>query len=91
MQNVTTFDSQQRYILLQIAVADKNEKLRDCIAILDTGAPASEFSDEVLRYLGFLEKTEQNISLKPGLQTQKYGKIVLPSLNVGSIPFLVEI
>ncbi len=82
MPNVTTFDSQQRYILLQISVADKNEKLRDCIALLDTGAPASEFSDEVLQYLGFLERTKQDVSLKPGLQTQKYGKIVLPSLNV---------
>jgi hypothetical protein len=80
----TAFDPQERYILVQICVADARQKMRDCIALLDTGAPATEFSDEVLEYLGFLERPKREISLRSGLQTQKYGRIVLPHIEVCS-------
>jgi hypothetical protein len=84
MRNFTAFDPNKRYINLQIYVANKSGKKRDFIALLDTGAPATEFSDEVLQYLGFLEKPSENIKLKSGLQTQKYGKIVLPHIEICS-------
>ena len=84
MHTITAFDAQKRYILLQIQVADKSEKMRNCIALLDTGAPATEFSDEALEYLGFLKRTHPEIILRPGLQTQKYGKIILPHIDVCS-------
>ncbi|MFH0800645.1 MAG: hypothetical protein V2A66_10780 [Pseudomonadota bacterium] len=84
MRNVTAFDTQGRYILLQIYVEGKNGRKRDCIALLDTGAPSTEFSDEVLQHLGFLEDTNPNVQLKPGLQTQKYGQIVLPHIEACS-------
>ncbi len=82
MPNCTTFDPQQRYILLEIRVADKRGKMRDFPALLDTGAPSSEFSDDVLQFLGFLKKTNDDVPLQPGLQTQKYGKILLPAVEV---------
>jgi hypothetical protein len=47
--------------------------------ILDTSAPYTEFADDFLVYSGFLETKSDPISLKPGLQTQKYGKIILPA------------
>ncbi|RKZ80968.1 MAG: hypothetical protein DRR19_22845 [Candidatus Parabeggiatoa sp. nov. 1] len=50
--------------------------------ILDTGAPRTEFSDPFLVHSGFLETKSEKVSLKPGLQTQKYGKIILPSVTI---------
>jgi predicted aspartyl protease len=84
MRSFTEFDPQQRYIMLQICVADKNEKTRDFLALLDTGAPATEFSDDVLQYLGFLESTNQQVTLQHGMQTQKYGQTVLPHVEICS-------
>jgi len=84
MPNITNFDPQERYIYLQIFVADKDGKVRDLLALLDTGAPSTEFSDEALQYLGFLDTASQNVVLKTGLQTQKYGKITLPHLEICS-------
>ena len=84
MRNFTAYDPHKRYINLQIYVADKSGKKRDFLALLDTGAPATEFSDEVLQYLGFLEKPSEDIKLKPGLQTQKYGEVVLPHVEICS-------
>jgi hypothetical protein len=52
--------------------------------LLDTGAPATEFSDQALQLIGLLDDTKKDVSLKPGLQTQKYGKITLPILKVCS-------
>ncbi|MDP2600265.1 MAG: hypothetical protein Q8P84_05970 [Deltaproteobacteria bacterium] len=84
MQNITTFDSSQRYIFLTIFVAGKDGIIRDFLALLDTGAPATEFSDEALQFAGFLEETKKDVALKPGLQTQKYGRIVLPQVEICS-------
>lgn len=84
MRNFTKFDPQERYILIQIVVVDKYKQKQDFLAFLDTGAPTTEFSDEALKYLGFLDRTNSNIELKHGLQTQKYGKIILPRLEICS-------
>lgn len=86
MRNCTAFDPQKRYILLQIFVANKNNEMRDFVALLDTGAPATEFSDEALQYLGFLDKISPGVALKNGQQTQKYGKVVLLVLKICSQP-----
>ncbi len=84
MPNFTNFDPQKRYIFLPIFVADKNGKMRDFQAILDTGAPATEFSDEALQFLGLLDDARQDIELKQGLQTQKYGTVILPHVEICS-------
>ncbi len=86
MSNFTKFDPQQRYIVLPIIVANKRDELQDVLALLDTGAPATEFSDEVLLHLGLINRTKQKVELPHGLQTQKYGRIVLPYVEVCAHP-----
>ncbi|MDO8527329.1 MAG: retroviral-like aspartic protease family protein [Deltaproteobacteria bacterium] len=86
MTNITTFDPQKRYILFSIFVLAADGEPHELDALLDTGAPATEFSDEALQYIGLLNETKQNVQLKPGLQTQKYGKIVLPQVEICSHP-----
>lgn len=84
MKNTTTFDPQSRYIILPIFVSAADHSRYKFKAILDTGVPSTEFSDEALQYLGFLDNVKHNIELKNGLQTQKYGKIILPHVEICS-------
>lgn len=86
MPNFTKFDPQGRYIIVPILVLDKNNEIQDFLALLDTGAPASEFSDEALQLLGYLDKTNRDVGLKPGLQTHKCGRIILPHIEICSQP-----
>lgn len=81
MPNITTFNTGAPYIYLSVFVAADNNTLHEFDAIFDTGAPRTEFSDTALQYAGFLSAT-QPISLKNGLQSQKYGKIVLPQIQI---------
>ncbi len=53
-------------------------------ALLDTGAPASEFSDTALHYAGLLQEPIQDVPLHQGLPTQKYSRLLLPSVEVCS-------
>lgn len=46
MPNITTFDPNQRYIFLPIFVTGKEGVRHNFRAILDTGAPTTEFSGE---------------------------------------------
>lgn len=80
MPNITTFDTNASYILLPIFVI-MNDKHYEFDAILDTGAPITEFSDQALKYSGFITATK-DVSLKEGLQTQKYGKIIIPKIQI---------
>jgi predicted aspartyl protease len=84
MPNVTIFNPKARYILIPIFVTNFDGKRRKFDALLDTGAPASEFSDEALQFAGLITKTDQDITLKSGLQTQKYAYVVLPKVEVCS-------
>src|SRR3989344_6105558 len=86
MQIITTFDVSRRNIFLPVFVTTESKKRYKFNALLDTGAPATEFSDEALQVLGLLEKTKQDISLKPGLQTQKYGRVTLFQIEICSHP-----
>jgi hypothetical protein len=81
MPNITTFDTGAPYIYLSIFVAAGNNTLHEFDAIFDTGAPRTEFSDIALHYAGFLSATKP-VVLKSGLQTQKYGTIILPQLQI---------
>ncbi len=81
MPNITTFDTRAPYIFLPIFVITTNHRRHEFDAILDTGAPLTEFSDRSLNYSGFFETTK-NVGLKEGLQTQKYGKIILPRIQI---------
>ncbi len=81
MPNITTFDTIAPYIYISIFIITSENKKHEFDAILDTGAPATEFSDKALQYAGFLQNTER-VDLKSGLQTQKYSKISLPQIQI---------
>jgi hypothetical protein len=49
MSNITTFNTGAPYIYLSIFVTATNGAQHKFDAILDTGAPRTEFSDEALR------------------------------------------
>lgn len=74
----TAFDITRHHIHLELIVADATGTLHSVAAILDTGAPGTEFSDQFLTYAGFLAAPDENINIQSGLQTQKYGVIKLP-------------
>lgn len=81
MPNSTHFDTTRPYILLSIQVTSTEGTIHEFDAILDTGAPKSEFSDRALIYTGFLDQT-QAVEIPPNLQTQKYRKVVLPKIQL---------
>lgn len=84
MPNVTTFDRDERYIFLPIFIAASSGEPHEFDAALDTGAPQTEFSGKALQYAGLLKEEKEDIPLKPGLQTQKYGKIILSKVEICS-------
>jgi len=84
MQSISTFNPEGRYIVIPIFVSTKHGRRRQFKAILDTGAPRTEFSDESLHFAGFVTKQEENVKIREGLQTQKYSDIVLPNVEICS-------
>lgn len=76
MHNYTTFDPAERYIFIR----------EDFLSILDTGASITEFSDEALLQLGYLDEAKADIALQTGLQTKKYGRVTLPHVEICSHP-----
>ncbi len=84
MQSITTFNSDLRYIFLPIFLKTKDNVSYEFEAILDTGAPLTEFSDEALQFMGLLNYKKENVQLKPGFQTQKYDKVVIPEIQICS-------
>jgi hypothetical protein len=51
-------------------------------AILDTGAPWTEFSDQFFHAVGMISEIDRSVTAKPGLQTQKYGRLIVPHVVV---------
>lgn len=82
MPKTVTFDTQKRYIFTTISVEALDKSCQDFDAIIDTGAPFTEFSDEALFYLGFIKSVNTSIQLKEGLHTQKYGKVLVPKIEI---------
>lgn len=84
MPTVTGFNTKARYIFLPIFIVSKTGNKMEFDAILDSGAPNTEFSDHALQSAGFLEELQGDVQLKPGLSTQKYGKTKLPRVEICS-------
>ncbi|MBU0567771.1 retroviral-like aspartic protease family protein [bacterium] len=82
MPNITTFNIKAHYIYLPIFVVTDSHKHLEFDAILDTGAPMTEFSDKALQYAGFLDKVKNDVTIKSGLQTQKYSTVILPQTKI---------
>lgn len=79
--NITSFDTQKHHIHLECFVTDAHGIISSISGILDTGAPQTEFSDQFLTYAGFLKSRSENVIIPTGLQTHKYGKLMLPSVS----------
>lgn len=84
MPSVTIFDPRARYIFLPIFVTDTKGRRHEFDALLDTGAPMTEFSDIALQYAGLLDVPPQDVPIEHSLQTHKYGRIVLPAVEICS-------
>lgn len=83
MSNMNTaFDKKRHHIHIEFFVTDAKGEKWSFDGILDTGAPRTEFNDVFLAHAGFIPLPQREISLKEGLQTQKYGKIILPSVEI---------
>lgn len=82
MPNITVFDPNFHHIRLVGAMETSKGAAYEFRAILDTGAPTTEFSDQFLYAAGLMKKDELKTSIEPGLQTQKYGKLILPRVKI---------
>ena len=82
MTTVTPFDPKRHHIHVHFYVTGRNGHRHSLDGIVDTGAPKTEFSDEFLTFAGFVEPHDEEILLKKGLQTQKYGKVALPLIEI---------
>jgi hypothetical protein len=78
----TIFDKTRHHIHIEFFVTDAKGEKWSFDGILDTGAPRTEFNDAFLAHAGFISSSQDKVSLKEGLQTQKYGKIILPSIEI---------
>lgn len=82
MPNITLFDPREHHIRLVGRMRTAGGLDYEYRAILDTGAPFTEFSDQFLCAAGALSGTSSPVSTKHGLQTQKYGKLVMPRVEI---------
>ncbi len=82
-RTITLFDTKQHHIHTTFFVTHPETGTRHSFdGIIDTGAPHTEFSDVVLARAGFIKSTKGDIHIKKGLQTQKYGKLMLPAVEI---------
>lgn len=82
MRHTTVFNISRHHIYLNSIITDGNGIEQIFRAVLDTGAPKSEFSDRFLKTIGILRKDDiKNVNIPTGLQTGKYGTITIPRLE----------
>ena len=82
MSNITAFDPHEHHIRLVGSMKTSDDVEYEFRAILDTGAPWTEFSDQYLLAMGMVTGKPSSVSIKDGLQTQKYGKLILPQIQI---------
>lgn len=82
MRHITVFNTSRHHIYLNSTIIDRNGVPQIFRAILDTGAPKSEFSDRFLKTVSLLHEDDiQNVNIPAGLQTGKYGSITIPRIE----------
>ncbi len=82
MPHITAFDAQKHHVHLTPTVIDGDGVAHVFRAILDTGAPGSEFSDRFLQTIHLFNPAKQHaVTIPDGLQTQKHGTTTLPRLE----------
>lgn len=78
MSITSDFDIKAHHIRLFIFLHAPDGSKYKLRAILDTGATTTEVSDRFLDYADLLPLMKQNVHVKEGQETQKYGKITFP-------------
>jgi hypothetical protein len=86
MRTVRPFDISKHHIYTPLSLVDAAGNEYSLTGVVDTGAPWTELSDEFLIRAGFCAPMAVEVRIKPELQTQKYGKTVLPSIIVCGQP-----
>lgn len=81
MQTFTRFDTSDHHISIASRLIDWHGIMHAFRAIVDTGAPVTEFSDEFLASIGIIKPD----AIKPAdvsafEQTKRYAKITLPKI-----------
>ncbi len=78
----TSFDINKHHIHIELIIENKKGIKYSVDAILDTGAPKTEFSDQFLIFTGFIDSIKEKVEIKSGLETQRYGKTTLHKINI---------
>ena len=81
MRTTTYFNPGRHHIYLRVDVHTGHGLPWTIDALLDTGAPWTEVSDTFLHHAGLLS-APHDVDLEPGLETKKYGKLVLPEMRI---------
>lgn len=82
-KTITEFDIKENHIYTFLDVKHpEKETFHRFKAIIDTGAPFTEFVDSALVQAGIIEVSEKEILIKTDLQSQKYGKIIFPEIKI---------
>jgi len=82
MPNIVAFDTTRYHVYVPTFFTLPDGKRHELDAILDTGAPFTEFPDQFLQFAGLIEKAAPDIQIKSSVQTQKYGKLVIPQVEI---------
>ena len=82
MRTVTPFDPAKHHLYTPFALTDAAGTEYSLTAVVDTGAPWTELNDEFLVRAGLVAPRGADVAIKPELQTQRHGKIVLPSITI---------
>lgn len=83
MPHTTPFDTSRHHIFTTFIVTHPTTGTKHSFeGIIDTGAPHTEFTDTVLARIGIIKAPNPDIQVREGLQSQKYGRITFPQLEI---------
>ncbi len=82
MRTATSFDTTRHHIHIEPVISTGHGLPWSIKAVMDTGAPWTEVSDRFLHFAGLVDEIPEDVTIGPGLQTQKYGRLVLPEFNI---------
>ncbi len=82
MRTTTPFDVRQHHIHLKVVINIGHGLPWRVAGVLDTGAPWTEVSDKFLHHAGLISELPDDGPMPRGRQTQRYGKIVLPEMEI---------
>jgi hypothetical protein len=82
MSNITVFDPKDHHIRLVVSIKTPEGSVYEFRAILDTGAPSTEFSDQFLAIVGMHKKPDSISTIQSDQESQKYARLILPKVTI---------